>query len=361
MIPKYARDEMKDALPRIATRVDRAIEALREYTVSPVWSGAVDATLAIHRAPKHLLRAQLVLLGSMAGGGVTEGDPLERFAAGVELLHLFMLVHDDVMDNATMRRGKASLRVVLQQLDPTIGWQTSRDMAIVLGNAIAFAAVRHMMPGEGSGPGGPAACDLLIEACFHAGAGQFQDLLGFRGLGAGEAALRRALVDKTAYHSFAAPFAAGLLLADRAADIAPAMGWGEHVGVAFQATDDLTDLIAPPSVTGKDALRDLLLGRPSLPLLLLRERATGDDAAFLQSIAGVQVVDFGERQALNEVIERTGVVAACAQRIRSEIEAAASIGDAASFPAAARAGMRNFEQSLLAYADEVIAAARDAG
>ena len=360
MIPRQASEEFNDTLPRISSGIEAAIEGLRGYGLAPQWGAAIDATLAIHRGPKHLLRAQIVLLGSLAGGGAAHGEALERFAIGVELLHLFMLVHDDVMDSATLRRGQPTLRIALTRADAGIDWQAARDMAIVVGSALSMAAVQRMLPGPSSGPGALAACERMIESCFHAGAGQFQDLLGLRGLDANEGSLRRALVEKTAYHSFGAPFAAGLLLADAAADTSKALAWGEHIGVAFQATDDLADLVTPPSVTGKDALRDLLLGRPSLPLMLLRERAAGDDAAFLASIAGKQVIDIGERAALNEIIERTGVVPACAERIRSEIGDATSAGDASGFPSKARDAMRVFERSLLAYADRIVEAARDA-
>jgi geranylgeranyl pyrophosphate synthase len=125
--------------------------------------------------------------------------------------------------------------------------------------------------------------------------------------------------------------------------------------------DDLVDLLSPPSKTGKDALRDLLLGRPSLPLHLLRERATGDDAQLLESVIGKQVVDIGERAALIDLMERTGVVAACAERIRVEIEGAARVAAEAGFPEAAREGMSVFERSLLAYATATIEASRHAG
>lgn len=368
MIPKYARDEMKDVLPRISAMADEAIDSLRSYSPVPAWSAAIDATLAIHRGPKHLLRAQLVLLGGMAGGAAPEGRALERFAAGLELLHLFMLLHDDVMDNATMRRGKHALRLALQSAEPRIEWQTARDMAIVIGSAISMLAVQRMIPGPGSPPGVAAACELIIEACFHAGAGQFQDLLGHRALLGGETGLRRVLVDKVAYHAFAAPFAAGLLIAKHSAEppaqeiptLNLAMRWGEHIGVAFQATDDLVDLIASPSITGKDGLRDLLLGRPSLPLLLLRERASGDDVAFIDSIAGKIVVDMGERAALSDILERNDVAGACADRIRSEVRAAAEVADRADFPPAARQGMQVFERVLLEYATRTIDDARDA-
>src|SRR5690349_9949189 len=100
MVPKLARPELRAPLTRVAARIEEAIAGLSTYGRSPLWTEAVTATLAIARASSHLLRAQLVLLGSEAGGGPAEGERIERFAAGVELYHLFMLVHDDVMDNA---------------------------------------------------------------------------------------------------------------------------------------------------------------------------------------------------------------------------------------------------------------------
>ena len=62
-----------------------------------------------------LTRPQLVLLGhSAARGGELDWDQgVEEFAAGVELQHLFMLVHDDLMDHGTIRRGRETVPVVL--------------------------------------------------------------------------------------------------------------------------------------------------------------------------------------------------------------------------------------------------------
>jgi len=354
MVPKLARPELEAPVARIAARVDDAIEGMRSYGRSPLWGEGLSATLAISRATTHLLRAQLVLLGSVAGGGPAEGPGLERFATGVELLHLFMLVHDDVMDNAALRRGRPALRVALQSADHTLEWQQARDLSIVVGNVLNVLAMRHLMPGAGATPGEAAAAALVLEGCCRAGAGQFQDLLGFSGLGDDEEAFRRELVDKTAYHAFAVPLAAGLLLASEDADVAPAIAWGSRLGLAFQATDDLADLVGSPAVTGKDNLRDLLGGRPSLPLLLLRRRTTGRDREFFESLAGQRTMDIGERATLDEIVSACGVVGACADWVRTELAEAASIGLSpdAGF-GAAREGMTAIERGLLAYLDKL--------
>ena len=364
---KFAREEFEAPVARIARRVDEAIEELRAYGASSLWGAAVSALLAISKAPKHNIRSQLVLLGSVAGGGRAEGAAVETFAAGVELLHLFMLVHDDVMDNASLRRGKPTLRVALQFSDASIDWQCARDLAIVMGNALNVLAMRRLMPGAGCTAGEAAACSLVLDACCRAGAGQFQDLLGWRGLGDDDEALRRELIDKGAYHAFAAPFAAGLRLAGGAADavdavdVKPAIDWGCRVGLAFQATDDLTDLVSSPAITGKDSLRDLLEGRPSLPLLLLKKSLAGDDREFLDALVGAKGVDFGERARLAHLVHHHSIVERCADYVRSEVAAAGKISAACGYAAGAREGMAAVERTMLAHLDEVAKEADDEG
>ena len=349
------RGDLDAPVARIGRRIDEAIAQMGPYGGSSVWRDAVSAVLAISHGPRHLVRAQLVLLGSVAGGGGPSGDRIERFATGVELLHLFMLVHDDVMDNATLRRGKPTLGLAIQASDRTIGWIEARDFAVLMGNMLNVLAMRHLAPGVGATTGDVAACDLLLDACARAGVGQFHDLLGLDRLGDNEAALRREILDKSAYQAFAAPFAAGLVLARPDADPAEALAWGRSLGRAFQVLGDLTDLVAPPAVTGKDGLRNLLEGRPSLPLLFLHERTTGDDRELVESIVGKKAMELGERALLADLIARHDIVEGCAAWVRREIAAAAQVSSASLFAQEAKEGMAAVEQSLLEHLDEVVA------
>jgi geranylgeranyl diphosphate synthase, type I len=354
MVPKLARAEFEAPVARIARQVEEAIEGMRSYGRTPLWGEAISATLAIAKATSHLLRAQLVLLGNRAAGGPASGEPIERFAAGVELLHLFMLVHDDVMDGAQLRRGRPTLRVAIQSAAPSIEWLTSRDLSIIVGNAINVLATRRLVACSRDA-GAAAAAELVLDGCCRAGAGQFQDLLGFTGLGDGEEALRRELVDKAAFHGFAAPFAAGVRLASAGADLEPAIAWGSAVGLAFQATDDLADLVASPAVTGKDSLRDLLEGRPSLPLHFLRERATGEDRELVEALLGKHMIEYGDRARLDDLVQELGVVALTADWARAQLATAARVGEGSGFEPAAREGMTAIERGLSAYLDKITA------
>src|SRR5512146_1882673 len=135
MVSKLARPEFAVPLARIARRVEDAIESVRSYGTAPLWGDAVSATIGTAQATSNLLRAQLVLLGSLAGGGSSEDDSVERLAAGLELFHLFTLVHDDVMDNAQLRRGRPTLWVSLAKAH-SLDWQRGRDLSIVVGNIL---------------------------------------------------------------------------------------------------------------------------------------------------------------------------------------------------------------------------------
>ncbi|HZS39874.1 MAG TPA: polyprenyl synthetase family protein [Polyangia bacterium] len=346
---KLARREFDGPVSRISEFVSAAIEGARPYGDSPLWSDAVSATLALHQAPQHFLRSQLVLLGSLAGGGPPEGEALERFAAGMELLHLFMLVHDDVIDEARMRRGRPTLHLALLQSAPTLGAGRARSLAIVVGSTLHVLAMRHLL----CGGRGRAACEVVLEACLHTGIGQFEDIVGWRGPGtSGGETVRAVIEDKAAYHAFAAPLAGGLRFANLDADLGPAMAWGRRMGVALQGLDDLGDFVGDPAVTGKDNFRDLLEGRVSLVLSLLFERASAEDRAFLESVVGRGALVPADRDEIERLLASHGVASGCAQFIRGELAEAERVRAASGFSPEVREGMSALEQGLL----EILAA-----
>ncbi len=268
-------------LGRVVGRVQGAVESVR--TLAPkvdALEAAVEAVLAIGRGPKHLLRPQLVLLGHRGAGGAGAGPEAESLAAGVELLHLFMLVHDDVMDHGVTRRGAPTLHHALRRDGRFGGAETCAHLALVFGDLLYTRAVELLLDA-----GSAEAARWILDGAARAGAGQVLDLVGWRGRG-DLAGFRRALLDKGGHHSVTAPLCAGLRLADPAADLSAATAWGDAMGLALQGADDLQDLLAPPTMTGKDGLQDIREGRLSLPIFLLTEALDAAGAARLRGSAG---------------------------------------------------------------------------
>lgn len=170
-----------------------------EERISDEWARGFDALLAVHRSPsKHMLRPQLVLLGashSSAEFGPSSVPALagvERFAAGVELQHLFMLVHDDIIDRATRRRGLPPVHVALRgnyQLRDDdgspmstryVGFKEASALAALLGDVVHARAMGLCFAGA-HGAGSPSAVDVLLHHSYKACAAQFDDVVGWRG------------------------------------------------------------------------------------------------------------------------------------------------------------------------------------
>jgi len=203
------------------------------------------------------IRPALALLTAQLGDGVTED--VVRIAAAIEITHLASLYHDDVMDEASLRRGVPSAHTV---------WGNS---AAILTGDLLFARASLII------------ADIGVEALQLQGTtferlvvGQLNETAGPAD---GEDAIEhylRVLADKTgSLIATAAEAGVRFSNADRAL-IAPLRLYGERVGIAFQLADDVIDLAADPAVTGKPSGTDIRAGVPTMPVLLLSRQA-GDD------------------------------------------------------------------------------------
>jgi len=228
------------------------------------------------------VRPLLTLLTSELGDGPNE--QVHSAAQSVEITHLASLYHDDVMDDANLRRGVPSAHTV---------W--SNSVAILAGDLL-FARASSIMSRMG-----PEAIQLQAATFERLCLGQLHETVGPQ---PGDDPMQhylQVLADKTgALIATAARF--GVMFGGAPAEYADAVTeYGERVGVAFQLVDDVIDLSPKASQTGKLAGTDLRAGVVTMPLLLLRERAGSDaDAADLLARidAGVERIREGADPAI---------------------------------------------------------------
>ncbi len=266
-----------------ALRFDAALARLLpspdERRLDATWSAVQDRVLELTLRPAKRVRPWLVFAGHALGGGPsTPPEALWSFAAGVEALHTFMLIHDDVADRSSLRRGGPSLHLSLETHGP------GADLAVVAGDHL-FARAIELMLGSGL-PGAAGATRFYLEICRHTAVGQFLDLsLPHRPLSELTPfdALKVAHL-KTAKYSFAAPLACGALLAGAPQELVSALERaGRLAGLAFQLRDDLIGLEGDMAVAGKPC-GDLAEGKRTFPLLLSYRRATEDERAILDAL-----------------------------------------------------------------------------
>lgn len=217
------------------------------------------------------LRPLLVLC---CAGRVADPTPaLVRAAAAVELVHMATLVHDDLLDGATMRRGRRTIASAL-----------GADAAVQVGDYLFARAFEDL-----AATGAPEAVRVLAASALDLSLGELAQGRAAFDLALGERAYADRVRRKTA-SLFAAACRIGAVVGGVAPDAHDRLArFGDEVGMAFQIFDDILDLTGDPAATGKRRGADLRDGTVTLPVILalrgepeladaIRAAGTDDDA-----------------------------------------------------------------------------------
>ena len=284
---------------------------------------------------------------------VATGDPdpevLLLFSA-LELLHACALVHDDVIDDSSTRRGKPTAHVRFAALHRDRRWRGSPERfgtsaAILLGDlALAWAddivsqVVGLALPPEARGRVQRVWADIRTEVL----GGQYLDIVAEASGAESIASAMNVDTFKTACYTVARPLQLGVAAAADRPDVQEIFKeFGTDLGVAFQLRDDVLGVFGDPAVTGKPSGDDLRSGKRTVLLAEAVELADKSDplaANRLRSSIGAELTDaqVGE---LREVIESVGALAAAEQRIAALTERALATLAAAPINAPAKAGL----------------------
>jgi len=258
------------------------------------------------------LRPLLVCLA--AGVPTPESDAVIRAAVAVELVHGATLVHDDVLDGSSLRRGR-----------PTVVSVGGRSLATATGDLLFSRAFAELAEG-----GSIQAVRTLSRASSELAAGELmQRADAWRADVSVERHLERCRL-KTGV-LFRAACELGALAAGTAAGSLSA--FGEQIGVAFQLLDDVLDIAGPPERTGKPRGADLLDGTVTLPLILARERdqqleeldlrevtTTEQALAVCERIAATGALEVAKARALAMVTQAKSILPALPERQRVALE-----------------------------------------
>jgi len=291
-------------------RVTAGVERVEELLATSVHSPEP----LVAEASSHLLQAggkrfRPLLTVLCAEFGDPANADIVPAAVVVELTHLATLYHDDVMDEAAMRRGAPSANA---------RWDNS--VAILVGDFL-FARASSLVAGLG-----PEAVRIQADTFARLVHGQLRETLG---PGEGDDPLQHYLsvvADKTgSLIATAARF--GAMMSGAGADVeATLLEFGERIGVAFQLADDIIDIASDSDDSGKVPGTDLREGVPTLPTLLVKASpADGDDR--LRELLSAPIADEDDVQwALRALREHPAMDEARAY-VRAEAEAARALLD----------------------------------
>jgi octaprenyl-diphosphate synthase len=221
------------------------------------------------------LRPLVLLLLARAHG--YSGTDHVTLAAIIEFIHTSTLLHDDVVDESDLRRGRSTANAL---------WGNAAS--VLVGDYLYSRSFQMMVSLQR-----PRVMDILADTTNRIAEGEVLQLLNRRNAQVSETQYLAVVERKTAV-LFEASARLGALLTG--VDEAPLAQFGSLLGYAFQIADDVLDYSGDVGEIGKNLGDDLAEGKPTLPLIYAQQRANQDDAALIQL-----AITEGRRDLLPEV------------------------------------------------------------
>lgn len=248
--------ELSPYLESVALQVDSLIN--RYFTNSVGELNKASAHLL--NAGGKRLRPAVVML---AADAVKRGSSSEILPAALalELTHTFTLIHDDIMDDDSMRRGV-----------PTVHTQWDMPTGILAGDVLYARAFEFICISIASDNAKVRAVSMLARACADICEGQHQDMSFEHRDDVTEGEYLEMVRKKTGVLYAAAAGIGGILAGGNGRQVKSLFQFGLNTGMAFQIQDDIIDLLTPTEKSGKDRGSDLREGKQTLIMIKARER-----------------------------------------------------------------------------------------
>ncbi len=342
--PSETANAFAGALAGLRRTVDRELAAWiaeRRRAVAGTAPGAaelVDEVARLVAAGGKRLRPALVLLTYRACGGRHESAAM-RLALATELLHTYLLVHDDIMDHAATRRALPTTHAELAARHRRRGWagdaeDFGRSAAILVGDlahtwAVELSRPRPTAGGSGGSDGLGAEGDAgavgraFDAMCAEVVAGQYLEMTLPHAAEASEEDLLRVLRLKSGRYSVERPIELGALLAGAGdAELEPLRRYGRAVGEAFQLQDDVLGTFGDAGAVGKPVADDLAEGKLTFLVFHALRLAPPAEAAWLRAALGRPDLAPEEIARAREVLRGAGALAAVLAMIDERLETA---------------------------------------
>ncbi len=256
------------------------------------------------------LRPMLTLAtGALSG---YEGEGTVKLAASVEFMHTATLLHDDVVDDSEMRRGKLAARML---------W--GNEASVLVGDFLLGQAFRMMIE-----VGNMRALDILSTAAVVIAEGEVAQLAAAKNIGTDEEAYLAVIRGKTA-ELFAAACEVGPVLAGRTPEEqAACRAYGMNLGIAFQLVDDALDYGGSQADLGKNVGDDFREGKITLPIVLAVRSGDEAEREFWRRCLERGEIGEGDLERALALLVRHGAIAETVERARAYGAAAKQALDA---------------------------------
>ncbi len=263
------------------------------------------------------MRAFLVYLGFLLGrnvNGADEGKRIFPVSLAAELVHSFLLIHDDIIDKSETRRNKPTIH---KRYEKIFGSHYGASQAIVLGDIACFEAF-NLINSSDFGDRLKILCqEKLYQVLLETAYGEALDV---------EYSHRKAKITdiwqvadlKTARYSFVGPLTLGALLAGSTRSQIDAISkFGFSAGIAFQLQDDYLGVFGDEEILGKSVLSDMREGKNTLLIYKTRELANLADGKIVDNLWGKVNATLADLIRVKKIITKCGADIWCQRKMRS--------------------------------------------
>ena len=288
-IRSLAEDDMKAVNALIQQQVDSDVALINQLGFYIVNSGGKR------------LRPLLTVLSARAMGIETQQH--HTLAAIIEFIHTATLLHDDVVDESTLRRGRETANAIF-----------GNQASVLVGDFLYTRSFQMMVSLERM-----RVMEILSEATNQIAEGEVLQLMNCNDPDTTEARYFDVIYGKTA-RLFEAATQLAAVLTDQPESIEQAMqDYGKHLGTAFQLADDILDYTADSDEMGKNAGDDLAEGKPTLPLLYAMWHTENDDDKALIRDAIENSNGLPHLSRIQQIMAETGAIDYTLQRANEEV------------------------------------------
>jgi len=277
---------MRDVDAVIAQRLDSGVPLVGQVSRYIISAGG-----------KRLRPALLLLICGALG---FKGAQRFNLAAVVEFIHTATLLHDDVVDDSSMRRGNATAN------------ETFGNPASVLVGDFLYSRAFQMMVDAQSMP----IMSVLADATNVIAEGEVMQLMNMHNPALDEAGYVQVIRSKTA-KLFEASARVGAILSGATPEIeAACASYGQALGTAFQIVDDVLDYTGDAAVMGKNLGDDLREGKTTLPLIAAMQRGSQTERELIRS--AIETGDIKQIDAVVAIVKSTGALDVARQAASAE-------------------------------------------
>jgi len=309
-----AFEKMKAFFAEWVPKIDKELYAFLEEKVEeqkdPFNRRVVEDIYRFARAGGKRVRPTLVVAGYLGAGG-EDAEKAIKASISYELLHVYLLIHDDIMDRDELRRGQPTVWKSLMDryINSALGRHEAEALATCAGDLAetysSLALIRAGLPPEIT----VNAIRELHEIAERTGYGQVLDvsleMLPIEKVR--EEDVLRVHELKTAKYTIEGPLHLGAQLAGADQKIFKAYSeYAIPVGIAFQLQDDIIGVFGDEKKTGKPVGSDIREGKRTLLIVKAYERATPEQRKILEAIVGRESATSEEIEEVKEIIVETG-------------------------------------------------------